>query len=240
MSELFNKIKRYFGDYAVDKRLAYELELAKLPRYVAEFLISQFINRGSNWEEKLRNFIKTHYYEPEEKEIVKHKLVMEGAVKLIDELRVIVDIETGIHIGVIQTLDIWAEVPIDLVEKNKATLVTGMWGLITLKRTSETKEIFGRPIAAVVTNFQPFQSPDTDPKILEEARQYFTLDEWIDVLINTIGLDPSVYNSRQKMLLLSRLVPVIESNVNITEFGPRQTGKTLKELAKLKKFLVDL
>jgi ATP-dependent Lon protease len=226
MSELFNKIQRYFGEYAVDKRLAYELELAKLPRYVAEFLISQFINRGSNWEEKLRNFIKTHYYEPEEKEIVKHKLVMEGAVKLIDELRVIVDIETGIHIGVIQTLDIWAEVPIDLVEKNKATLVTGMWGLITLKRTSETKEIFGRPIAAVVTNFQPFQSPDTDPKILEEARQYFTLDEWIDVLINTIGLDPSVYGSRQKMLLLSRLVPVIESNVNIAEFGPRQTGKT--------------
>jgi ATP-dependent Lon protease len=226
MSELFNKIQRYFGEYAVDKRLAYELELAKLPRYVAEFLISQFMNRGDNWENELRNFIKTRFYEPEEKEIVKHKLVMEGAVKLIDELRVIVDIETGIHIGVIQTLDIWAEVPIDIVEKNKATLVTGMWGLITLKRTSETKEIFGRPIAAIVTNFQPFQSPDTDPKILEEARQYFTLDEWIDVLINTIGLDPSVYSPRQKMLLLSRLVPVIESNVNIAEFGPRQTGKT--------------
>jgi ATP-dependent Lon protease len=226
MSELFNKIQRYFGDYAVDKRLAYELELAKLPRYVAEFLISQFMNRGDNWENDLRNFIKTRYYEPEEKEIVKHKLVMEGTVKLIDELRVIVDIETGIHIGVIQTFDIWAEVPIDIVKKNKATLVTGLWGLITLKRTSETKEIFGRPIAAVVTNFQPFQSPDTDPKILEEARQYFTLDEWIDVLINTIGLDPSVYGSRQKMLLLSRLVPVIESNVNIAEFGPRQTGKT--------------
>jgi ATP-dependent Lon protease len=226
MSELFNKIQRYFGDYAVDKRLAYELELAKLPRYVAEFLISQFINSGSNWEDKLRNFIKTHYYEPEEKEIVKHKLVMEGTVKLIDELRVIVDIETGAHIGVIHSLDIWAEVPIDIVEKNKATLVTGMWGLITLKRTNETKEVFGRPIAAVVTNFQPFQSSDTDPKILEEARQYFNLDEWIDVLINTIGLDPSVYSSRQKMLLLSRLVPVIESNVNIAEFGPRQTGKT--------------
>jgi len=226
MSELFNKVKRYFGEYAVDKRLAYELELAKLPRYVAEFLISQFMNRGDNWENELRNFIKTRYYEPEEKEIVKHKLVMEGTVKLIDELRVIVDIETGIHIGVIQTLDIWAEVPIDIVEKNKATLVTGMWGLITLKRTSETKEIFGRPIAAVVTNFQPFQSPDTDPKILDEARQYFTLDEWIDVLINTIGLDPSGYSSRQKMLLLSRLVPVIESNINIAEFGPRQTGKT--------------
>jgi ATP-dependent Lon protease len=62
---------------------------------------------------------------------------------------------------------------------------------------------------------------------LEEARQHFTFDEWLDVLINTIGLDPSVYNPRQKILLLSRLVPVIEGNVNMVEFGPRQTGKNV-------------
>jgi ATP-dependent Lon protease len=226
MSELFNKVRKYFGDYAVDKRLAYELELAKLPRYVAEFLISEFMNRSGNWEAELRDFIRNHYYEPEEKEVVKHRLVVDGLVELIDELRVIVDIETGTHVGVIQALDIWAEVPIDIVERNKATLVTGMWGLITLMRTNEVKEVFGRPIGAAVTEFQPFQSPDTDPKILEEARQHFTFDEWLDVLINTIGLDPSVYNPRQKILLLSRLVPVIEGNVNMVEFGPRQTGKT--------------
>ena len=69
MTELSNKVKRYFGDYAVDKKLAYELELAKLPRYVAEYLISEFKHEGSGWEEKLRNYIKQHYYEPEEKEL---------------------------------------------------------------------------------------------------------------------------------------------------------------------------
>ena len=224
-SELFNKVKRYFGDYAVDKRLAYELELAKLPRYVAEYLISEFAGAGANWEAKLREFVRRHYYEPEEKEVVKHKLVVEGVVKLIDELRVVVDIESGIHVGIIQSLDIWAVVPVDIVERNRATLVTGMWGLITLKRT-EPVEVFGRTIGAVVIDFYPFQSPDTDPWIFEEARQYFTLDEWIEVLINTIGLDPSVYSPRQRLVLLSRLVPVVEGNVNIAEFGPRQTGKT--------------
>jgi len=228
MSELYNKVRRYFGDYAVDKRLAYELELAKLPRYVAEYLISEFIGRGSNWEAELRKFVREHYYEPEEKEVVKHRLVVDGVVKIIDELRVAVDIESGTHVGVIQSLDIWAEVPVDIVERNKATLVTGMWGLITLRKLNEVevKEVFGRLIGAVVADFHPFQSPDTDPKILEEARQYFTLDEWVEVLVNTIGLDPSVYSPRQRVVLLSRLVPVVEGNVNMAEFGPRQTGKT--------------
>jgi ATP-dependent Lon protease len=225
MSELFNKVKRCFGDYAVDKRLVYELELTKLPRYVAEYLISEF--KGSeNWEDKLRGFIRKHYYEPEEKELVKHKLITEGSVSVLDELRVIVDIETKTHIGILQTLDIWAEVPVDIVERNKATLTTGMWGLITIKNMPEAKEIFGKPIGAVVVDFIPFQSPEVDPGILEDARSCFTLDEWINVLINTIGLDPNIYNPRQKIILLSRLIPVIECNVNIAEFGPKQTGKT--------------
>ena len=226
MSELFNKVRRCFGDYAVDKRLAYELELVMLPRYVAEFLISEFMSYGGDWEGRLRSFIREHYYEPEEKEVVKHKLVTEGSVKLIDELRVYVDVETGTHVGVIQALDIWAEVPVDIVNKNRATLTTGMWGLITLKKSIDEKEVFGKPISVVVTDFKPFQAPDTNPKILEEARECFTLEEWLDILINTIGLDPAVYTFRQKLLLLSRLIPLVEGNVNMVEFGPRQTGKT--------------
>jgi len=197
-------------------------ELAKLPRYVAEYLISEFAGSGGDWEAKLREFIRKHYYEPEEKEVVKHRLVVDGTVKLIDELRVVVDIKTHIHVGIIQSLDIWAEVPVDIVEGNRATLVNGMWGLITLKR-SDPIEVFGRSIAAVVTDFYSFQSPATDPRILEEARQYFTLDEWVEVLMNTIGLDPSVYSPRQRLVLLSRLAPLVEGNVSMAEFGPRQT-----------------
>jgi ATP-dependent Lon protease len=225
MGELYNKVRKYFGDYAVDKRLVYELELAKLPRYVAEYLVSNFMGSG-DWEERLRGFIRKHYYEPEEKEVVKHELVTKGSVKVIDELRVFVDIETKIHVGALQSLDIWAEVPVDIVNENKATLVTGMWGLVTVKKASEAVEVFGRPVSAVVADFEPFQSPEVDPKVLEDARPYFTLEEWVDVLINTIGLDPSAYSPRQKMVLLSRLVPVVEYNVSAAEFGPRQTGKT--------------
>ncbi|QXJ27840.1 putative ATP-dependent protease [Saccharolobus shibatae B12] len=228
MSELNNKIKRCFGDYAVDKRLTYELELAKLPRYVAEYLISEFMGISNNWENRLREFIRDYYYEPEEKELVKHKIVTEGMIKLIDELRVYVDIHTNSHIGVIQSMDLWADVPLDIVEKNRATLITGMWGLITLKKTEVSKEVSEgvKSLSLTVIDFKPFQAPDNDPKILEEARQCFTLDEWIEVLINSIGLDPNVYSSRQRLILLSRLIPLVEGNVNLIEFGPRQTGKT--------------
>jgi ATP-dependent Lon protease len=221
MSELFNKVLRYFGEYTVDKRLAYELELTKLPRYVAEFLISEFKLRGGNWERELIEFVRSHYYEPEEKDLVKHKLVSEGTARLIDELRAYVDVETGAHIGVIHSLDIYAEVPPDIADKYKALLTTGMWGLITLTRI----ETEGRA-SVVVSDFIPFQAPNPDPKIVEEARPHFTLEEWVDVLVNTIGLDPAVYSFRQKLLLLTRLVPVVEGNVNLAEFGPRQTGKT--------------
>lgn len=221
MSELYNKVLKYFGEYAVDKRLAYELELTKLPRYVAEFLISEFKPMGEGWERALAEFVRSHYYEPEEKNLVKHKLVTEGSVQLIDELRTYVDVETGAHVGVIHSLDIYAEVPPDIAGKYKALLTTGMWGLITLVRVE-----VGGQASVVVSDFKPFQAPNPDPKIVEEARPYFTLEEWMDVLINTIGLDPAMYGFRQKLLLLTRLVPIIEGNVNLAEFGPRQTGKT--------------
>jgi ATP-dependent Lon protease len=225
MSELNNKVQRCFGDYAVDKRLAYELDLVKLPRYVAEYLISEFLPSGGDWQGRLRRFIEEYYHEPEEKEVVRHRLVTEGSVKVIDELRVYVDVATGIHVGVLQSLDIWVDVPVDIVERNRAMLVNGMWGLITLKRVNPI-EVLGREVSVAVTDFKPFQAPETDPGIIREARGCFTLDEWVRVLINTIGLDPSVYSPRQRLLLLSRLVPLVEGNVNMVEFGPRQTGKT--------------
>jgi ATP-dependent Lon protease len=104
-------------------------------------------------------------------------------------------------------------------------LVNGMWGLITLKRVNPI-EVWGREVSVAVTEFRPFQAPETDPGIIREARGCFTLDEWVSALVNTIGLDPGVYSPRQRLLLLSRLIPLVEGNVNMVEFGPRQTGKT--------------
>jgi len=228
MGDLDNKVRKCFNEYAVDKSLAYDLDLTKLPRYVAEYLIFEFLSENGDWQSKLRNFIEKYYREPEEKELVKHELVTKDFVQVIDELRVLVDVTTGTHVGVLQSLDLWTIVPVDIVEKNKNTLINGMWGLIMLTKLNgnQSVEIWGREISVVVDDFKPFQSPRSDPDLIKEARGCFTLDEWTNVLITTIGLDPNVYSPRQRLLLLSRLVPLVEGNVNMMEFGPRQTGKT--------------
>ena len=221
-TDLFTKIRKVFGEYAVDKRLAYQLDLIKLPRYVSEYLISYFmLESKDNWEERLRSFIRDNYYEPEQKEIVKHILAKEGKIQLIDELKIYVDIANNNHIGIIESLNITALVPQDVADRYKQAMITGLWGLIKLQYMQTDNNY-----TILITDFEPFQAPDMDVNILNESRKHFTLDEWLDIIINTIGLDHTQYNFNQKLLIISRLVPLIENNVNIMEFGPRATGKT--------------
>ena len=227
MSDLFAKVRKAFGDYAVNKDLANSVEVSRLPGFVAEYLITEFsLQFPSNWEEKLREFIRDHYFEASEKEYVKHLLVDKGRISIIDELRVWVDISTGEHKGVVPSIgENDVRVPKDIAEKNEMLLKTGMWGLITLEYSPQTAAEGENPITVV--DFVPFQAPTSDPNIFREGRQYFTFDEWLDVLINTIGYNHRIYSGREKKLaLLSRLIPLAEANVNVMEFGPKATGKT--------------
>jgi ATP-dependent Lon protease len=229
MSDLFAKIRRVFGDYAVDKKLILDIDIPKIPRFVAEYLVTEF-STGEDWERKLREFIVTHYYEVGEKEKLRHRLIQEGKVEIMDELRVWVDLNSGEHRGVIPSLGVSNALVVDeIADKYQATMQTGMWGLITLQYDQNVPtDSRGRPIRdpVIVTNFEPFQVPDTDPKILQEARSHFTLEEWIDVLINTLGLNHEKYKFKEKVTILLRLLPLVEENLNLAEFGPRATGKT--------------
>jgi len=101
----------------------------------------------------------------------------------------------------------------------------GMWGLLTLRYDPvSADDEKGMPI--IVVDFIPFQAPYININLYKEARKEFTLEEWVDVLINTIGLNHERYSFRQKLVFLTRLVPLVEGNVNLMEFGPRATGKT--------------
>ncbi|MEM4936332.1 MAG: BREX system Lon protease-like protein BrxL [Sulfolobales archaeon] len=104
-------------------------------------------------------------------------------------------------------------------------------GLVELEYSPETakRDLNGNLLEnlVVVTDFKPFQAPVRDPKLLRDARSFFTFDEWLDVLINTIGYNHNVYrDTRRKLVLLSRLLPIVEENLHLAEFGPKATGKT--------------
>ncbi|MEM4629576.1 MAG: BREX system Lon protease-like protein BrxL [Zestosphaera sp.] len=233
MSDLFAKVRRVFGDYAVDKSLLQVAEISRLPGFVAEYLMTEFsINYPDGWEERLREFVKKHYYDASEKEFVKHLLIESRYVSIIDELRVWVDLESGEHRGILQSIgENDVRVPADIARKHPMLMITGMWGLVKLQYSPETakKDSEGRLLEnpVVVVGFEPFQSPTSNPKILEEGRMHFTFEEWLDVIINTVGYNHDAYPTKEKKLvLLTRLPPLNEENVHLIEFGPKATGKT--------------
>lgn len=236
MVDIFAKTRSFFGDLAVDKRIASYHEFARLPRYVVEYLIAEFTNLcegkfDEQCADKLNQFVSKFYYEAREKDAVLHNLMKEGTLRLIDEIKVDTDIKSGSHNAQLPSLNIRdAMINRNLVDSYKNLLITGMWGLSTLIYMPDgiPTDSAGHPLRTpvLIEKFEPFQAAESNVDIFKEARENFNLEEWIDVLINTIGLNHKRYDFRQKLVMLSRLVPLIETNVNLMEFGPRATGKT--------------
>ncbi len=229
---LSSKIKAVFGDLAVDKRIASKQEFTMLPRYVIENLASRFVEKfGDNYAEKLQKFISTYYHEAKEREKILSDLMKFDKIMIIDEVRVETDIHRQTYRAHLENLTLRdCMIDLELVEEHENLLITGMWGLVTLKYAIDIvpKDRDGNPLMTpvLIADFQPFQCSFTDIGLFKEARDEFTFDEWLDVLINTLGLNPKVYDTRQKLVLLTRLIPLVERNSNLIEFGPRATGKT--------------
>jgi ATP-dependent Lon protease len=119
----------------------------------------------------------------------------------------------------------FVNLPEELVRQYPMLLAGGMWGTIEL--TYDESEIHNKKIRPFkVTDFTPFQIAmiDLDEFIAKRAR--FDDGEWLDILVNSFGLDPAPLSRREKLLLLSRAVPLVEANHNSIELGPRETGKT--------------
>jgi len=227
-----SKIKAVFGDLAVDKRIASKSEFTMLPRYVTENLASRFAEKfGDEFASKLQRFISMYYYEAKEREKILSDLMKFDTITLIDEVKVETDIYKQTYRASLENLTLRnCMIDLELVEEHENLLITGMWGLVTLKYAIDIvpKNVEGFPsmTPVLIVDFQPFQCSFTDANMFKEAREEFTFEEWLDVLLNTLGLNSQVYNNKQKLILVTRLIPLVERNANLIEFGPRATGKT--------------
>jgi len=233
MSEVSNKTRSVFGDLATDKRVANKQEFFMLPRYVAEYLSSSFVDKYGEDRciPEMSKFVAKFYHEAKEKDKVLSDLMNLGKVTIIEEVKVETDIELGTyraHLGNLNIRD--CMINLDVVGKHENLLLIGMWGLVELLYAPDSvpRDRAGNPLMEpiLVQEFTPFQCSTTDVKAFEEARDSFTFEEWLDVLINTVGLNHERYSLRQKLVFLTRLIPLVEHNVNLMEFGPKQTGKT--------------
>jgi ATP-dependent Lon protease len=227
MSELFNKTKKVFADLATDKRIANKQEFFMLPRYVVEYLASKLMDKygEENYALQLSKFIAKYYHEARERDKVLSDVMTAGKITLIDEVKVTTDVGLGTYRAHLQNLNLKdCMINLDVLDKNQNLLMTGMWGLVTLSYSPDTAPETMAPI--LIQDFSPFQCTTTDTKIIQEARESFTFEEWMDIILNTVGLNHEQYNLRQKLIFVTRLVPLVECNINLMEFGPKQTGKT--------------
>jgi ATP-dependent Lon protease len=231
MSELNHKIATAFPGRAVRKDLVGKIKGGQVvPTYVLEYLLGQYcasedeatVNAGI---ETVRGILQQHFVSRSESELWKANIKESGGLRIIDKISVYLNDKKDQYEAVFSNLML-AKVPIpsSIVLENPRLLVSGVWCLIDVEY-SNVGEGDAR-IPWVIQSLKPIQTAKIDMDEYFAARSSFTTDEWIDLLIQSLGFEPEHFSRRQKFMQLLRLVPFIERNYNLIELGPKGTGKS--------------
>lgn len=229
--EIKEKLKEHFSGKIVRKDLAKQIkEGANVPVYVLEFLLGQYccsdeedvIESGVT---KVKKILADNFVRPDEAQKILSILRQKGTYSVIDKITVNLNIKNDIYEAEFSNLGI-KNVPIseDYPTQYDRLLCGGIWCMVNLEYQFDEEDKKGTPIR--ILKLQPIQMPHVDIKDLQEGRKYFTKNEWIDIMLRSIGMEPDELNDREKWLLLLRLVPLVENNYNLCELGPRSTGKS--------------
>lgn len=230
MENLESKIIEAFEGKVVRKDLAFEVKGGlPVPTYVLEYLLGQYC--ASNDEqiiregvEKVKDIIRNNYINRAEAEEVKGKIRENGRFRIIDKISAVLNEKKDYYEAVFANLGLRG-VPLatDFVTKNPKLLSgNGVWSIITIGYISGDDA----PTRWDVQTLKPIQISNIDLKEYIDQRQKFTTDEWIDFMVQTVGLNPEKLNRREKMIVLARLLPYVENNYNFMELGPKGTGKS--------------
>lgn len=223
---LDRKARATFGEHVVVKALAQQAAFHRLPRYVSEYMIAKYV-RPEAWQEdlaKVQAKIKDLLPDLEHRELLKERLLRTGEVTLIDYLEARVDLRGGQRWARVPALsDDKVRISAALLEQSPGLLLGGLWGTARLKYSPETDADFPNEVLA----FTPFQVGPPDVAGYRAGRARLNTDEWIGLMLQSAGYAAAAFPDRRtRLLLLARLIPLVERNVNLVELGPRQTGKT--------------
>lgn len=227
---LDEKILAHFPGLVVRKDLTNGLKQnAVVPTYVLEYLLGQHcatddaevVKAGL---ESVQKILAKHYVHRNQAELVKSTIKEKGRHKVIDKLAVELNEKGGFYEAVFTNLGI-KKVPIsdDFVRRYPKLLVGGIWCIIDV-----TYEVADDPKASPwqIDSLKPIQVASVDHDAYIEARAQFTTEEWMDVLMQSMGFNPEMFGRRAKLLTLIRLIPYCERNYNLLELGPKGTGKS--------------
>ena len=241
LDELDNKLLEHFRGYVVRKDLVRAVKVgANVPVFVLEYLIANSCSTDDEEKikegmENVKKILSEHYVNPEESSLIHSKIREKGRYKIIDKISVELDSKkSNSYRANLQNSNISnGNIRDGLVKEHEKMLMGGIWAIIDVEYDPDIK--IGQSIYPfVVSNIKPIQLSSFDNSKIINKRKEFSKSEWLDILLRSCGYEPNAegVSDRIKMLLLARLLPMVESNFNFIELGPRSTGKSFvyKEL----------
>ena len=231
MDELSRRLNQYFAGRVVRKDLTKKIkEGANVPVYVLEYLLGMYC--ATDDEESITEGVETvkrilaeNFVRPDEAEKVKSKIREIGKYTVIDKITVKLNEKKDIYEAEFSNLGI-KEVVISpsYVKQYEKLLCGGIWCIIKMDYFYD-EEVKGiSPFH--ISNLTPIQMPNLDMDEIINNRKYFIKNEWIDVLLRSVGMEPTRFENHVKWHLIARMIPLVENNYNLCELGPRGTGKS--------------
>lgn len=230
METFEQKALDYYGEVIIDKSLIHQAGFGarSIPTYVGEWILSNFAEKGALTEKtrlQISDFLAKYLPSKGQKEEIKNKLFNMETVDLLDDYSVEVNLKIGQRRLRIPLLDMNDAFIVDsIVEENELMLTSGVWGIGELSYVPPS--IYGEKGQVWMRSFKPFQIHSIDVNYFAECRHYFDTHEWIDLMVSSIGFNPLALTERQKIVLLTRIIPLIEPRVNMVELAPKGTGKS--------------
>ncbi len=231
MNELSEKLVQTFPGKVVRKDLTKKIkEGANVPVYVLEYLLGMYCSSTDEQavEEGVGNVKKIladNFVRPDEAQKVISKLRERGNYTVIDKLSVKLDVKNDQYVAEFSNLGInFVPISEEYVSKYERLLCGGIWCIVNMEYFYDENDKKRNPF--VIRKLTPIQMPSLDLEEVKAGREQFTKDEWIDIILRSVGMEPSHFSERIKWLHLARIAPLIENNINLCELGPRGTGKS--------------
>lgn len=230
MKSLDQKINDVFPGLVVRKDLVKTVKgNAIVPSYVLEYLLGQYCATSDEPSiqsgiETVKEILRKHYVHRNEAGLVRSIIREQGRHKVIDKVSVDLNDKDDVYEATFGNLGIdKVLVDADTIKRHPKLLVSGVWCIADL----EYQHFDDKRVSPwILTSLKPIQLSHFDFEGYLNARRQFTTEEWIDLLIQSIGFNPELLGQRSKLLQLVRLIPYCERNYNLIELGPKGTGKS--------------
>lgn len=207
---------------------------SNVPTYVLEYLLGTYCtsddeNEISNGISQVKKILQENYVRNDEVELIKSRIRENGTYNVIDVVDAKLNEKLNVYMATLHNMKISTVIRDNYVRENERLLSDGIWCIVELSYDFNDDE----GGAFNIKDITPIQMPGFNIDEIIEIRKSFTKDEWIDLILRSCGMEPCHFEQRVKMHMIARVLPMLESNMNICELGPRSTGKShiYKELS---------